>query len=344
MFARVLPILLTAALTVSVASAQSSIPVAGSSASVDALPRMGMPSNTNYGGSVSGIVVSLRGKPIRDAEVQLKEILNGNSVASVVSAVNGSFQFTNVPSGEYDVVATKGVDEAHERVLCHRTDSQVTLRINISSDNSSGENTISVKSLAAPEKARSVFHKATEAFHKSKLADAWNLVNKALTIAPRYAEALTLRGILRVDKNDLKGGEEDFQASLKNDPNYPLAYFAMGAALNVQGQYEDAQRTLEQGLKVDPVSWQGYFELSKAMLGKSDYRSALKYVVKTESLETNYAPIYLVKGHALLGLKFYDEAATAFERYLQMDPKGANVADAQQYLKSARAFTNVGEE
>lgn len=342
MFARFLPILLTAAFAVSVANAQSSVPVVGSS--VDALPRMGLSSNVNYGASVSGIIVNLRGRPVRNAEVQLKEILNGNSVASAVSAVNGSFQFTNVPPGEYDVVATMGVDEAHERVLCHRTDSQVTLRMNVNLDEASGGNTVSVKSLAAPEKARSVFHKATEAFHKSRLTDAWHLVNKALTIAPRYAEALTLRGILRVDKNDLKGGEEDFQASLKNDPNYPLAYFAMGAALNVQGQYEDAQRTLEQGLKLDPVSWQGYFELSKAMLGKSDYRSALKYLVKTESLETNYAPIYLVKGHALLGLKFYDEAATAFERYLQMDPHGANVADAQQYLKSARAFTNVSEE
>jgi len=208
----------------------------------------------------------------------------GTVLSSASSASNGTFSFSNVPSGDFEVVANRGVDQTHERVHCGQADAQVTLRLNTPVAEPGSGNTVSVEALAAPDKARQELQKAHQAFMKSKFADAWAFTEKALKAAPRYAQALTLRGILRIHKADTKGGEEDLQASLKSDPNYALAYFAMGAALNVDGRYNDAAQTLEQGLKVEPTSWQGYFELGKAMLEQSDYRSALKYIVKAKAL------------------------------------------------------------
>jgi hypothetical protein len=290
-------------------------------------------------GSVSGVVLGMDGRPVSKASMELRLMTTGGILASAQSAANGTFQFTNVPNGDFEVVANLGVDQAHERVHCTHADTTVTLRINAPVAESGSGNTVSVKSLIAPEKARDDFRKAHQAFLKSKFADAWAFTQKALLAAPRYAEALTLRGILRINKSDTKGGEEDLQESLKSDPNYALAYFAMGAALNIDGKFDDAQRTLEQGLRIEPASWQGYFELGKSMVGKSDYRSALKYIVKAESFETGYAPIHLVKAHALMGLKFYDEAATELERYIQADPSSPQAIQAKQSLEQARAFT-----
>jgi tetratricopeptide (TPR) repeat protein len=137
----------------------------------------------------------------------------------------------------------------------------------------------------------------------------------------------------------MPGGAEAFHAAIHSDPNYPLAYFAMGATLNSQGEFADAQKTIEQGLKIEPTSWQGYFELGKAVLGQHDFRNALKYVVKAESLGGVYPPIHLVKAHALLGLKDYDEAATELEQYLAKDSTGPRADEARRALDQAKAFS-----
>lgn len=294
--------------------------------------------------SISGVVQSLDGRPVRRATIDLRTMINGNVVASAVSAPNGTFTFSNVPDGDYEVVANVGVDQAHERVHCSRSDSQVTLRINAPVAEPGAGATVSAKSLAAPDKARNAFQKAFQFFQKNRFADAWALTEKALLAAPRYAQALTLRGILRINKSDTKGGLEDLQESLKSDPNYALAYFAMGAALNIDGKFDDAQRTLEQGLKIEPTSWQGYFELGKSMMGKSDYRSALKYIVKAESFQSGYAPIHLVKAHALMGLKIYDEATMELEEYIKADPTSPQAIQAKQSLEQARSFTTTASK
>jgi Flp pilus assembly protein TadD len=343
MFVRACLLILALSLLSIVAVTQSTIPMSASQGVVD-------PSRTSLNNrfdamslsSVSGVVIGMDGRPLSNAVIQLQDVDSGSVLTSVQSSVNGAFSFSNIPVGNYEVVANLGVDQAHERVRCSHSDTPVILRLNTASTPEPGSgNTVSVKSLRVPDKARSAFQKAREAFQKSKFQDAWAHVGKALAAVPNYAQALTLRGLLRVHNGDRSGAEQDFQASIKDDSSYALAYFAMGAAQNVDGRYEEAQQTIEQGLRVDPSSWQGYFELSKALLGRSDYRNALKYAVKAESFETNYAPIHMVKAHALLGLRFYDEAATELERYLKLDPNGAHSADAQRSLQQARAFTTT---
>jgi len=294
--------------------------------------------------SISGSLLGNDGYPIQNSEVYLRSITTGRTLATAVSGINGSFEFNSVPVGDYEVVADKGVNEARERLRCVQGLNTVTLHLNAPSEHAqAGGDTISVAALRVPDKARDLFRKAEDAFHKQNMAEAWKLAEKALVIAPTYSEALTMRGILRFAKGDAVGGAQDFQASIKSDSNYPLAYFAMGALQNTQGHFADAQRTLEQGLRVQPTAWQGYFELSKSMLGQSDYRTALKDIVKTENMGVKYAPIYLVKAHALMGLKFYDEAATEFEHYLQLDPGGPHAADARKSLDAAKSFAETAQ-
>ncbi|HEU5403717.1 MAG TPA: tetratricopeptide repeat protein [Terriglobales bacterium] len=294
--------------------------------------------------TLSGSLTSMDGSPIPNCEIQLRSSSTGRVLATGFTAVNGSFEFTQVPIGEYEVVADKGVNHASNSVHLLQGLNTVSLRMSTpGQENTTGGDTVSVTALRVPDKARELFQKAQAAFQKERLADSWKLAEKALIVAPSYSEALTLRGILRIAKGDKTGGAQDLQASIKSDSNYPLAYFAMGALQNLQGQFAEAQRTLEQGLRVQPTAWQGYFELSKAMLGQSDYRAALKNIVRVEGMGAKYPPVYLVKAHALMGLKFYGDAATAFEHFLQLDPGGPNSADARKSLEAAKSFAETAQ-
>ena len=313
----------------------------------DSLQRNGavaLPGNNTYSsvtntGSVSGSLMTIDGRPLHDVQVVLRDAGTGTTFVSSYSKANGSFEFTNLPAGQFDVVATKGVDEVHERVSVDRGPAMVTLRMNTPQAEPGSGNTVSVATLKISDKAKDEFRKASEAFRKNKLDEADKHNEKALARDPNYAQALVMRGLLRVNRGDITGGTEALQAAIHNDPNYPLAYFVMGATLNSQGEFSQAQKTIEQGLKIEPTSWQGYFELGKSVLGQRDFRNALKCVVKAESLGGAYPPIHLVKAHALLGLKDYDEAASELERYLAEDSTGPRAAEARRALDQAKAFS-----
>jgi tetratricopeptide (TPR) repeat protein len=292
--------------------------------------------------SISGSLLGIDGHPISNTRITLQSVTTGRMIAIAVSSVNGSFEFSEVPPGDYEVVADKGLAQARQRVHCMEGLNNVTLHMDArGSSDLTGGDTISVAALRVPQKARDLFKKAQQNFQKEKLKDAWKFAEKSLVVCPTYSEALTLRGILRVANRDIPGAEKDLQASITSDSNYPLAYFAMGALQNIQGKFAAAQQTLEQGLRVQPTSWQGYFELSKSMLGQGNYRDALKDAVQAENMGIKYAPIHLVKANALMGLKFYGEAANEFARFLELDPGGPHSATARKSMEAAKSFAET---
>ncbi len=294
-------------------------------------------------GSINGNLSAIDGKPISDARIELRDTMTGNSLASVFTKANGSFQLYNITPGAYEVVATSGLNEARERVQVLPGMAFVNLQINAPGSDPSAGPAVSVASMKVPGKASKEFDKAQKAFTESKLDQAKDHVNKALAIYPNYAQALTLRGILFINDNKNDEGQADLQNAIKFDSTYALAYFAMGAALNQAGKYDDALRTLQRGIVYSPDSWQGYFEIAKASLGKGNFDAALKNVNRaSQMVKDDYPPLHLVKAHALLGLKQYDTAISELEGYLFREPNGAAADSARKTLDQAKAFVASG--
>jgi predicted Zn-dependent protease len=292
--------------------------------------------------AVIGSVNTIDGRPLDEARVELHDITTGSVVGHTYSRANGSFALYNVPRGSYEIVATKGVVESRERVDLAMGDANVSLKVNGPVDDA-GERgaTVSVSQYRVPAKARKEYEKAQKAFSDGKMDEAMTRANKALQLYENFAEALTLRGILEVNANNTQQGEADLQKAIQLDSNYGLAYFALGAAFNRQQKFDDAARTLERGISVKPDGWQGHFELSKATLAKGDFKAALKSATAAERLcQDAYAPIHVVKAHALLGLKQYQPAVAELERYLNREPQGDIAESARKTLDQAKSFVS----
>jgi predicted Zn-dependent protease len=290
--------------------------------------------------SVSGSVNTLDGNPLDGARIELRDTLTGNVLGHTYSKKNGSFQLYNIPKGSYEVVATKGVTESRERVDLALGDTSVNLKMsNPVNEIGNNDATVSVSQYKVPGKARKEFEKAQKAFNEGKMDEAKAHSNKALDTYQYFAEALTLRGIIEVNAKENEQGQADLQKAIQLDPNYGLAYFAMGASLNMAGKFDEAARTLERGVAVKPDGWQGFFELSKATLAKGDFKAALKNATTAEKLSNDaYAPIHVVKAHALMGLQQYQPAVAELEHYLNREPQGSIAASARQTLDQAKAF------
>lgn len=293
--------------------------------------------------SVGGRVHSLDGKPLSDVRIELRQDGNNHVVASGYTLSNGSFEFLNVPRGRYELVATSGLQETREPLQLQGMETNLDINMGKAPETSGDGTSVSVAQLKIPDKARKEFHKAEDALRKHKTEEVRGHLDRALQIAPNYAAALTLRGIVDLGENKFEAASAECEQAIRVDPNYGMGYIVLGATYNSMARFDDAVRTLERGLALVPRSWQGHFEIAKALLGKGQYREALRQVNHAGELVPNsYAAIHLVRAHALLGLKNYPQAIAELEQYLGGAPNGVDAVSARETLDQARAFANAG--
>jgi predicted Zn-dependent protease len=300
---------------------------------------------TSFNSQTASIDVTVRSlpanQPVRDARVDVIDLRTGQFVGSGYTNVGGNVEISNIPNGDYDVVATSGVLEARQRTHVDDMSETVVLSMANSGNPDVGSaSAVSVAQYKIPDKARDRLRKAQEQVGKQELDKAQKYIEEALKIYPKYAEALTLRAVIRMDLNQREAALEDLDSAIKIDPSYPMAYFAQGAIYNASKEFAKAIDFLQRGLALEPQSWQGYFELAKAYLGQSDYSRSLLYLQKAQAYSTaEYPPIHLVRAHALLSLKQYSEAMVELESYLKnASANDTDTVNARRTLDEVKAF------
>ena len=168
--------------------------------------------------SISGRVVSLDGHPAENARVELRDVLTGSSLQSAYTNSAGQFEIGNLAAGRYHVVASTRLDEASASVQVSQFPQPVEVILRLPrtfAEASAGDNhTVSVQQMRVPSKARSALKHAQEALAKQRFDEAWKEVGKALSLDPMYAEALVLRGILKLEKNDAAGERADMEEAV----------------------------------------------------------------------------------------------------------------------------------
>jgi predicted Zn-dependent protease len=292
--------------------------------------------------SISGSVRSADGHPIDNIRVELRDGGTGSIVTSAYTGMGGTFEFRQVPQGIYEVVASSGTQRVEERVESTSMHSMVDLQMpsaaNAAPNDGLDRRSVSVAQYRVSQAARDELRKAREATVKDKTDEAQKHLTKALDLSPNFADALTLRAIFKLDAKDVDSAIEDLDNAIKSDPNCAMAYMAMGSAYNMQGKFDDALRTLQRGQSLQPDAWQSYFEMGRAYAGKKDFEDALHALDRAQSMAPpEFSTIHLVRAHVLLGLNRYGDAAADLEAYLNRNPNGPDVAQAQKMLEQARA-------
>jgi thioredoxin-like negative regulator of GroEL len=294
------------------------------------------------GGSLSGNVRGSDDQPLKNVRVELHPAGGTATLYSLYTNGSGNFEFMSVANGRYEIVASVGLAQTREQVEVNGMVSFVNIRLAVTAKppDQGDHNSISVSQYKVPEKAREEFKKASKAAAEQKVEEAGKHLEKALAFYPTYADALTLRGILKLTDQDMQGAVSDLQEALKADGNCALAYIALGASQNMESKFDDAIRSLQRGQSLSPRSWQAYFEMGKALIGKGSYEPALVQLARAETLApSNYALIHLVKAHAMLALNNYSDAMTELQAYLAKDPNGPESPAAREMLDKAKAFT-----
>jgi Tfp pilus assembly protein PilF len=285
------------------------------------------------------------GVAAQNLPVELRDELRGGLVATGVTGRQGSFDFANLPSGVYDVVATQGANQVRGRVEFRGGSDGIVLRLSASAGAAAGNGaTVSLAQMKVPAKAQRELAKAKELMAQGKMAPACARALKAIAIYPDYGEAHAVLGLLNLSEGKRDDAIAELEKAVRLDPNSVLNLAALGAAYNAIHHFDDALRAVQSALRLAPNTWQAHMEMAKAYLGKNDFAAGLRSAEKALALAPPaFAQNHLLRAQALLGLKEYSDAIHEYEQYLSRQPQGPEAAQVRLALDQAKTLAGSAQ-
>jgi predicted Zn-dependent protease len=150
---------------------------------------------------------------------------------------------------------------------------------------------------------------------------AKSFADKSLELDPGLPLAHELLGEIALAGNHLDEAINEFEKERVRNPLEGLVYDRLGDAYVRSARYDDAQRTLQEAVLLQPNSTGPYILLGKTLLKKSDPLAAATYLEHAEQLDpANYMT------HSLLGQAY---------RSMGRTEDAARETDAAQKLQAA---------
>lgn len=214
----------------------------------------------------------------------------------------------------------------------------------VESTRNQGQGTISAAQLKVPAKAQSALEKAKKAFRKGKFDEMDRQLGKALTLSPRYSEALAFRAAIELNEKSLDRAKSDAEAAVEYDPNCAAAYFVLGVTYNSLQQFDDAIRALDRAVSLGPGNRWNYYEMARALLFKGDYTGTLRYADRALKLSAkdDLPCVHLLKAGAFVALRNQSSASDELNRIQDLKTSDPNVLKAKKILERMNA--SYGED
>jgi tetratricopeptide (TPR) repeat protein len=268
------------------------------------------------------------------------------SFVGVVSTTVSLFLFFQIgASGQEPWMGAHRVNCAPERSLPTEPSrlspppSTLPIEIDVPSEEKAARAaSVTVSQLSVPGKAQKVLRKAWDAMHKGQTDVARSEVAEALAIWPRYSDAIALSAILYLVDHKPDSASAAAEEAVSLDSANGMAYIVLAAARNSKGEYDEALRALESGLRFRPDAWQAYFERARAEIGKREFATALADANRAGELASRKtSAIHFLKAAALLNLSRTSDAVVELQAYLRMNPVGPAAEKARVIIENTRS-------
>ena len=215
-------------------------------------------------------------------------------------------------------------------------------------------------------------------FRQERLSDARNLNNELLRTNPADTDALIFEGQIQLRGGQAKEAVESLQAVIKQDPANANAHYQLGLALDALGYPERAESQWREAVRLKPDMIETLRSLAGIAIRRADWidlehlGSAIvelhpslpegyairaiaasklghsvrseKDINKTIELAPDSSVGYIELGSLRLLSKRYDEAASLYQKALQLDPTSTDALAGlmQNFLaqkQTAKAIT-----
>jgi tetratricopeptide (TPR) repeat protein len=267
---------------------------------------------------------------VENVRVDLKQP-DGIPVGHTFTQDNGAFEFSGVPNGKYILeVNAQNFQPLQQAVEIRNAGRQsVSLLLTRSAHranmNFSGA-VISAHQLGAPRKAQEEYAKGMDLLYdKSDYRGAIGQLQRAIKDFPTYYEAYALVGTAYQNLGEMAAAEEALRKSVElSSGRYSEALSLLSALLSNAKRYEEAVTFARKSVQVDVNSWQGAFELARALSGLKQFEEAEKIAVLARDKNPDNPTVYVMLANIHIGRHDYPSLATDLDTYLKISPNGSD--------------------
>jgi tetratricopeptide (TPR) repeat protein len=267
---------------------------------------------------------------------------------STLSDARGRFRIRKLLAGTYTVaVFIPGKGEARQTVevgpgtagagrrvpaLLRFQDSDFVAR-----DALRRRHAVSAKQLAVPGRALREFDEASKALSRRAIAEAVEHLERAVEIAPQYANAWNTLGTVNYQTRNFARAEECFRRSLDEDPEAYEPLVNLGGVLVTLHKLDEAMSYNLHAMLVRPNDALANSQLGMTYFELGRFELALKYLERARQIDrAHFSHPQLLIAEIRLRQRQPTEAAEALEDFLRQHPDWPAAAKLRETIGQLR--------
>jgi tetratricopeptide (TPR) repeat protein len=272
---------------------------------------------------------------MENVRVDLKESA-GIPVNMALTHANGEFEFSGLFSGEYMIeIVLQGYEPFRDTITvfgAERRGYSIFLRRSATVVSTSSLGSVSAHELSAPPKAREEFEKGLYLLYsKSDYRGAITQFQRAIKTFPNYYEAYAQEGSAYVNLKEIAAAEESMRKSVElSSGQYPEVLFLLAGLLNNTNRSSEAETLSRRGLAINAASWQGHFELARALAVLKQPEEAEKSAIQARDLKPDNPQVYLLLANIHIQRTDYAALLKDLDGYLKLVPMGPDADQARK--------------
>jgi len=298
-----------------------------------------------FHGKGSEITVNVRdssGEPISTPAI-VKLYRDGTTLSRQGETSRGSAVLVVNYLGEFTVIVeAAGYESAQKQVSVQVTGrTQVDVLMRRISDTGRGVG-VPGRPVLAP-KAKEALDKGLRALGTDNLGDAEKYVSEAMRLAPSHPDVLYMQGVLFLKQGNWVQAQDTLEKVTQIDPNHARAFAALGMALCDQGKCDGAIAPLKKSLELEAGgTWETRWTLAKAYYQDARYDEALKMSQDALTASSGKAPeIALLVAQSLTAVGRYEDAAQALRDFLRNHGDRREASTARRWLERLTASAKI---
>ena len=196
---------------------------------------------------------------------------------------------------------------------------------------------VSVRELSIPPKALHAFQKGVELLAKKDAARSLPQFQRAIAEFANFYEAYYKMGVADLNLWRIADAEQAFRKSIDlSGGKYAHPLLALGAVLNYQQEFAEAEAVIRTGLDLDPTSWTGHYSLGWALFGLNRLEEAEKSAREALLQTTDSAQAQLLLADILSREKDYPALVKDLDDYLKLNPDSPTSGRARALRDAAQ--------
>ena len=291
-------------------------------------------------GSIVGVARVVRGSFPEPVLVNLQ--VRGATIQSTYTDAEGRFGFNAIYANMYHVMINDDQYQSVDIAAELRPDIQPVYVMQVMLMERAGKSpaTSGAYIVSAPDLTRMYSKKAVKEFEhgvKSEAQDkpdeAMDHYRKAIKEASNFADAHNNLGALLIGRSQFADAQKELEQAVRLAPADPKVYFNMANLLLLTGRLPDAEHYLQEGFRKQPDSAFGLFVQGSVEERKGKYADAERALKRALELNPKMTRPHLELVNLYLLQQRSDDAISQLREFLRVAPADPLAPKAREVLQ-----------